>query len=67
MLFFYQTRESQRSQNRDGLKINLERQNNNIYQEANKMTGIIAVAGIAVVSGILTYEFEAKVAPKEDK
>lgn len=31
------------------------------------MTGIIAVAGIAVVSGILTYEFETKVAPKEDK
>ncbi len=29
------------------------------------MTGIIAVAGIAVVSGILTYEFEAKIAPRD--
>jgi len=29
------------------------------------MVGIIAVAGIVAVSGILTYEFEEKVAPKE--
>ena len=28
------------------------------------MTGIIAVAGIVAVSGVLTYEFEEKIAPK---
>jgi hypothetical protein len=29
------------------------------------MLGIIAAAGIFVVSGVLTYEFEEKIAPKE--
>ncbi len=29
------------------------------------MIGIIAAAGIVAVSGILTYEFEEKIAPKE--
>lgn len=29
------------------------------------MLGIVAAAGIFVVSGVLTYEFEEKVAPKE--
>ena len=31
------------------------------------MVGIIAVAGIIVVSGALTYEFEEKIAPKENR
>ncbi len=30
------------------------------------MVGIIAVAGIVTVSGILTYEFEEKIAPKNN-
>jgi hypothetical protein len=30
------------------------------------MVGIIAVAGIIAVSGVLTYEFEEKIAPKEN-
>lgn len=29
------------------------------------MLGIVAAAGIFVVSGVLTYEFEEKIAPKE--
>lgn len=29
------------------------------------MIGYIAAAGIFVASGILTYEFETKIAPKE--
>ena len=29
------------------------------------MVGIIAVAGIVVVSGAFTYEFEKNIAPKE--
>ena len=31
------------------------------------MVGIIAVAGILAVSGVLTYEFEEKIAPKENR
>jgi len=30
------------------------------------MIGIIAVAGIVAVSGVLTYEFEEKIAPKNN-
>jgi hypothetical protein len=30
------------------------------------MVGIIAVAGIVAVSGVLTYEFEEKIAPKNN-
>ena len=30
------------------------------------MVGIIAVAGIIAVSGVLTYEFEEKIAPKNN-
>ena len=29
------------------------------------MVGIIAAVGIFAVSGVLTYEFEEKIAPKE--
>lgn len=29
------------------------------------MLGIVTAAGIFVVSGVLTYEFEEKIAPKE--
>jgi hypothetical protein len=29
------------------------------------MVGFIAAAGIFVVSGVITYEFEEKIAPKE--
>jgi hypothetical protein len=30
------------------------------------MVGIIAVAGSVAVSGVLTYEFEEKIAPKNN-
>jgi hypothetical protein len=30
------------------------------------MVGIIAVAGILAVSGVITYEFEEKIAPKNN-
>ena len=30
------------------------------------MVGIIAVAGIVAVSGVITYEFEEKIAPKNN-
>ena len=30
------------------------------------MVGIITVAGIVAVSGVLTYEFEEKIAPKNN-
>ena len=30
------------------------------------MVGIIAVAGILAVSGVITYEFEEKIAPKKN-
>jgi len=61
MLFFYQTKRAAHQQ--DGTACKIDKKEN--QQEENKMVGIIAVAGIVAVSGILTYEFEEKVAPKE--
>ena len=43
----------------------LENADNYLLTGGNKMVGFIAAAGIFVVSGILTYEFEEKIAPKE--
>ena len=31
------------------------------------MVGIIAAVGIFAVSGVITYEFEEKIAPKENR
>ena len=36
------------------------------YIGGNKMVGIIAAVGIVAVSGVITYEFEEEIAPKNN-
>jgi hypothetical protein len=36
------------------------------FTGGNKMVGIIAAVGIVAVSGVITYEFEEKIAPKNN-
>ena len=63
MLFFYQTKRAANQHDDAACKIDKKV----IFTGGNKMVGIIAVAGIIAVSGALTYEFEEKIAPKENR
>ena len=61
MLFFYQTETAAR-QNTDVSGT----EDKTTLTGGNKMVGIIAAVGIFAVSGVITYEFEEKIAPKNN-
>jgi hypothetical protein len=64
MLFFYQIREPHIIRMMKAAEIK-KKLFNQYITGGNKMAGIIAVVGIVAVSGVLTYEFEEKIAPRE--
>ena len=61
MLFFYQTKTAAHENiGASGTE------DKTTLTGGNKMVGIIAAVGIFAVSGVITYEFEEKIAPKNN-